>query len=141
MIPLDELARLFPPTRLLHKPGELAPYESDALTAFRARPLAVVLPETHEEVVAAVRWCAKHQVPYVARGSGTSLSGGSLPIEGGLVIGLNRMNKLLRLEPQERIAVVQPGFINLQVSNPSRSRPLGGTWPLTRAGPTASSTA
>ncbi|GIW23809.1 FAD-linked oxidase C-terminal domain-containing protein [Meiothermus sp.] len=114
---LAELERLFPPGRLLHKPGELAPYESDALTAFRARPLAVVLPETHEEVVQAVRWCAHHQIPYVARGSGTSLSGGSLPIEGGLIIGLNRMNKLLRLEPQERIAVVQPGFINLQVSN------------------------
>ncbi|WP_337868097.1 FAD-linked oxidase C-terminal domain-containing protein [Meiothermus sp.] len=114
---LGELERLFPPGRLLHKPGELTPYESDALTAFRARPLAVVLPENHDEVVAAVRWCAKYQVPYVARGSGTSLSGGSLPIDGGLLIGLNRMNKLLRLDPQERIAVVEPGFINLQVSN------------------------
>ena len=113
---LHELAHLFPPGRLLHKPGELAPYESDALTAFRARPLAVVLPESHDEVVAAVRWCVQHRIPYVARGSGTSLSGGSLPIEGGLLIGLNRMNQLLRLEPQERIAVVQPGFINLQVS-------------------------
>jgi glycolate oxidase len=114
---LQELARLFPPSRLLYRPGELVPYESDALTAFRARPLAVVLPESHDEVVAAVRWCVKHRIPYVARGSGTSLSGGSLPIEGGLLIGLNRMNKLLRLEPKERIAVVQPGFINLQVSN------------------------
>ncbi|MBO1436005.1 FAD-linked oxidase C-terminal domain-containing protein [Meiothermus sp. CFH 77666] len=114
---LSELERLFPPGRLLHRPGELVPYESDALTAFRARPLAVVLPESHAEVEAAVRWCAKHQIPYVARGSGTSLSGGSLPIDGGLLIGLNRMNRLLRLDPQERIAVVQPGFINLQVSN------------------------
>ncbi|GEM84100.1 FAD-linked oxidase C-terminal domain-containing protein [Meiothermus hypogaeus] len=114
---LDELKRLFPPGRFLVKPGELAPYESDALTAFRARPLAVVLPESHEEVAAAVRWCAKHQIPYVARGSGTSLSGGSLPIDGGLLIGLNRMNKLLRLDAKERLAVVQPGFINLQVSN------------------------
>lgn len=114
---LGELERLFPPGRLLHKPGELTPYESDALTAFRARPLAVVLPESHEEVVDAVRWCARHRIPYVARGSGTSLSGGSLPIDGGLLIGLNRMNKLLRLDPQERIAVVEPGFINLQVSN------------------------
>lgn len=114
---LGELERLFPPGRLLHKPGELTPYESDALTAFRARPLAVVLPESHEEVVAAVSWCARHRIPYVARGSGTSLSGGSLPIDDGLLIGLNRMNKLLRLEPQERIAVVEPGFINLQVSN------------------------
>ncbi|AWR87586.1 FAD-linked oxidase C-terminal domain-containing protein [Meiothermus taiwanensis] len=114
---LEELGRFFPPGRLLHKPGELVPYESDALTAFRARPLAVVLPESHEEVVQAVRWCARHRIPYVARGSGTSLSGGSLPIDGGLLIGLNRMNKLLRLDPQERIAVVEPGFINLQVSN------------------------
>ncbi|RIH88025.1 putative FAD-linked oxidoreductase [Meiothermus luteus] len=112
---LRELEALFP-RGLLRQPGELVAYESDALTAFRARPLAVVLPESHEEVAAAVRWCQKHRIPYVARGSGTSLSGGSLPVEGGLVIGLNRMNKLLRLDPKERIAVVQPGFINLQVS-------------------------
>ncbi len=113
---LSELQRLFPPGRLLTRPGELAPYASDALTAFRAQPLAVVLPESHEEVVEAVRWCVRHRIPYVARGSGTSLSGGSLPVEGGLVIGLNRMNRLLRLDPKERLAVVEPGFINLQVS-------------------------
>jgi glycolate oxidase len=114
---LRELERIFSPGRFLIKPGELVPYESDALTAFRARPLAVVLTETHQEVVQAVQWSARHQLPYVARGSGTSLSGGSLPVEGGLVIGLNRMNKLLRLDAQERIAVVQAGFINLQVSS------------------------
>jgi glycolate oxidase len=114
---LRELERIFSPGRFLIKPGELVPYESDALTAFRARPLVVVLPETHQEVVQAVQWSARHQLPYVARGSGTSLSGGSLPVEGGLVIGLNRMNKLLRLDAQERIAVVQAGFINLQVSS------------------------
>lgn len=114
---LGELGRIFPPGRFLSKPAELVPYESDALTAFRSRPIAVVLPETTEEVVAAVHWCAQHKVPYVARGSGTSLSGGSLPIDGGVVIGLNKMNKLLKLDPQERIAVVQPGHINLQVSN------------------------
>ncbi|GIW36824.1 MAG: FAD-binding protein [Meiothermus sp.] len=121
---LDELKRLFPPGRFLVKPGELAPYESDALTAFRARPLAVVLPESHEEVAAAVRWCAKHQIPYVARGSGTSLSGGSLPIDGGLLIGLNRMNKLLRLDPKERIwRWCSRAYINLQVS--SAAAPYG----------------
>ncbi|MDX2004220.1 MAG: FAD-linked oxidase C-terminal domain-containing protein [Meiothermus sp.] len=113
---LAELRGLLP-GRVLDRPGELTPYESDALTAFRARPLAVVLPESAEEVVAAVRWCAKHEVPYVARGSGTSLSGGSLPIDGGLLIGLNKLNKLIKLDPKERVAVVQPGFINLQVSN------------------------
>jgi glycolate oxidase len=113
---LSELTRIYPPERLLVQPGQLATYESDALTAFRARPLAVVLPESSEEVVQTVAWCARHKVPYVARGSGTSLSGGSLPIEGGLVIGLNRMNRLLRLDPKERLAVVQPGFINLNVT-------------------------
>lgn len=113
---LADLTKVFPKDRLLDKAAQLTPYESDALTAFRARPLAVALPESSEEVVAAVRLCAKHKVPFVARGSGTSLSGGSLPIEGGLVIGLNRMNRLLKLDPKERVAVVQPGFINLEVT-------------------------
>lgn len=113
---LADLRRQLPPSAVLDRPVELAPYVSDALTAFQAQPLAVVLPGTSEEVVAAVRLCAQHQIPFVARGSGTSLSGGSLPIEGGLVIGLNRLNKLLSLDPERRIAVVQPGFINLQVS-------------------------
>lgn len=114
---LGDLGRIFPNKRFLYKPGELVPYESDALTALRSRPMAVVLPETTEEVVATLRWCSEHKIPYVARGSGTSLSGGSLPIDSGVVIGLNRMNKLLKLDPQERVAVVQPGHINLQVSN------------------------
>jgi glycolate oxidase len=114
---LADLARVIPKPRLLSQPAQLTPYESDALTAFRARPCAVVLPETGEEVIETVRICARHKVPFMARGSGTSLSGGSLPIDGGVVIGLNRLNKLLRLDPDERIAVVQPGFINLRVSD------------------------
>lgn len=113
---LADLRQQLPPAAVLSRPVELAPYVSDALTAFQAQPLAVVLPTTSEEVVTAVRLCARHQIPFVARGSGTSLSGGSLPIEGGLVIGLNRLNRLLHLDPERRIAVVQPGFINLQVS-------------------------
>ncbi|HEY2737683.1 MAG TPA: FAD-linked oxidase C-terminal domain-containing protein [Thermoanaerobaculia bacterium] len=113
---LAALAETFPPSRLFSQPAEVAPYESDALTGFRARPRAVVLPETAEEVVAAVRLCHRAGVPFVARGSGTSLSGGSLPIEDGLVIGLNRLNRILRLDPEERLAVVQPGVVNLDVS-------------------------
>ncbi|MCL6527609.1 MAG: FAD-binding protein [Thermaceae bacterium] len=114
---LADLARILPKERFLTEAAQLAPYESDALTAFRARPCAVVLPETSEEVVEIVRTCARHKVPFTARGSGTSLSGGSLPVEGGVVIGLNRLNRLLRLDPNERIAVVQPGHINLRVSD------------------------
>ncbi len=113
---LDVLGAIFPGPRLLRNPVQLAPYESDALTAFRARPRAVVLPETADEVVAAVQLCNQHGVPFVARGSGTSLSGGSLPVEEGIVIALNRLNRILHLDPVARIAVVEPGVVNLDVS-------------------------
>ncbi|WP_018461294.1 FAD-linked oxidase C-terminal domain-containing protein [Thermus oshimai] len=119
---LRELKALFGP-RLLTKEAELAPYESDALTAYRERPLAVVLPERKEEVVEAVRICRRHGVPFVARGSGTSLSGGSLPVRGGVVIALNRLNRILKLDPKARLAVVEPGVVNLEVSR--RAAPFG----------------
>lgn len=113
---LVALAKIYPPKRILAQPVELAPYESDALTAYRARPRAVVLPETAAEVVETVKLCHRAGLPFVARGSGTSLSGGSLPIQDGLVIGLNRLNRILRIDLQERLAVVEPGVINLDVS-------------------------
>jgi glycolate oxidase len=101
---------------LYAKPEQLAAYESDGLTAFRALPLAVAMPETAEEVVALVRFCRDEKLPFVARGSGTSLSGGSLPVTGGIVIALNRLNRILKLDPKQRIAVVEPGVINSQVT-------------------------
>ena len=104
------------PKKVLDRAVDLAPYESDALTAFRARPLAVVLAETPEDVIHTVRLCHTHRVPFVARGSGTSLSGGSLPVDGGVVIALNKLNKILRVDLDERIIVVQPGVTNLAVS-------------------------
>jgi glycolate oxidase len=113
---LDSLAKIFPSGRLMRSAAELAPFESDGLTAFQARPLAVVMPQTRADVVAAVRWCHENRVPFVARGSGTSLSGGSVPIAGGIVIALNRLNRILRIDPAQRLAVVEPGAINLAVS-------------------------
>lgn len=113
---INSLAAMLPPERLLTRPVELAAYESDGLTAFRARPLAVVVPETADEVVALVRLCHKLKLPFVARGSGTSLSGGSLPVEEGIVITLNRLNRILKLDPAQRVAVVEPGVVNTQVS-------------------------
>jgi glycolate oxidase len=102
--------------RLLTEPAQLAAFGSDALTAFHQRPLAVVLVESADEVVETVRLCHRAGVPFVARGSGTSLSGGSLPVDGGIVIAMNRLNRVLRLDPDTRTAVVQPGIINLDVS-------------------------
>lgn len=118
MVPdvLRPVAALLPPDRLLLAPAQLAAYESDGLTAFKATPLAVAVPETADEVVALVRFCHDAGVPFVARGSGTSLSGGSLPVAGGLVIALNRLNRILRLDPVRRVAVVEPGAINTHVS-------------------------
>jgi glycolate oxidase len=110
------LAKIITSERLLTRPAQLIPYESDALTAYQVRPLAVVIPETQDEVIEVVRLCHKFKVPFVARGSGTSLSGGSLPVEDGIVIALNRLNHILRLDAQERLAVVEPGVVNLEVS-------------------------
>ena len=113
---LAGLARIYPPDRLLTRAATLAPYESDGLTAFRARPRAVVLAESKTDVIETIRLCFAAGVPFVARGSGTSLSGGSVPLEDGIVIALNRMNRILRVDPVDRIAVVEPGVINLDIS-------------------------
>ena len=113
---VSELGRTIPPARLLTNAAQIAPFESDGLTALKATPGAVFLAETQEEVIAAVRTCHRHGVPFVARGSGTSLSGGALPIEGGLVIALNRLNHILSVDPEARLAVVEPGVVNLDVS-------------------------
>jgi glycolate oxidase len=102
--------------RVLTSPAELAAFGSDALTAFHQRPLAVVLAESAADVEAAIRLCHRLGVPFVARGSGTSLSGGSLPVAGGVVIALNRMNRVIAVDPDARTAVVEPGVINLDVS-------------------------
>ena len=113
---LSSISKLFPKDRFLTKPAQLAPFESDALTMYQVRPLAVVIPVTQEEVIETVRLCHRHNIPFVARGSGTSLSGASLPVEGGIVIALNRLNRIVRLDPKERLAVVEPGVINLDVT-------------------------
>src|SRR5688500_15243275 len=113
---LATLRRIVPGDRLLTRPGALAAYESDGLTAYRARPGAVVVAESADEVVATVRACHEARVPFMARGSGTSLSGAAVPIEGGIVIALNRLNKVLRFDPDARLAVVEPGVVNLAVT-------------------------
>lgn len=120
----ERLAGIFPRERVLREDAHLAAYESDGLTAFRSRPLAVVVPETQGEVIAAVRLCKELVVPFVARGSGTSLSGGSLPVKGGIVITLNRLNRILRLDPAARIAVVEPGVVNTAVTVAARPHGL-----------------
>jgi glycolate oxidase len=113
---LRRLTALLPAGRVMTDDAQRAAYESDGLTAFHQRPLAIVVPEKQDEVIAVVRFCHAEKLPFVARGSGTSLSGGSVPCGGGIVIAMNRMNRILRLDPVERIAVVEPGVVNLNVT-------------------------
>jgi glycolate oxidase len=113
---LQALSRLVPPDRLLTTPGGLVPFESDGLTTFRARPRAVLIAETADEVIETVRLCHRAAVPFVARGSGTSLSGGAMPNADGIVIALNRLNRILEIDPVDRVAIVEPGVFNLDVS-------------------------
>ena len=109
-------------TRILGKDGviyaddELVAYDADALTGYRIKPLFVVLPKTTGEVSQVLRLCNEENVPFVPRGAGTGLSGGALPTEEGIVIGLSRMNRILEVDiPNERV-VVEPGVTNLSVT-------------------------
>jgi glycolate oxidase len=104
-------------------PLELRTYECDGLTSHRATPALVVLPGTAEEVAAIVRECARHAIPFVARGSGTGLSGGAVPHEEGVLIVLSRMRKIIEVDPVSRRAVVEPGVTNLAVTE--AARPFG----------------
>ncbi len=102
--------------RCLTHPAHLLVYECDGLTHHVGRPGAVVLPESTTEVVRVVRACRDAGVPFVPRGAGTGLSGGALAPDGGVVIECSRMNRILELDPVDRIAVVQPGVINAELS-------------------------
>lgn len=101
---------------VLTRRDELRTYECDGLTGWRAAPLAVVLPNSTEEVVEVVRICHREGIPFVPRGSGTGLSGGALPLAEGIVIGLSRMRSILEVDIENERVVVQPGVPNLAVS-------------------------
>jgi glycolate oxidase len=101
---------------VLSDPDELLTYESDGLTLFRALADFVVFPESAEHVAAIVKLASRERLPFVARGAGTGLSGGCLPAEGGIVISLMRMSRVLEVDYDNQIAVVEPGLVNLHLS-------------------------
>ena len=92
-------------------------FETDGLTAYRAMPLAVVLPDTTDMVAEVLRYCHREKIKVVARGAGTSLCGGALPLEDAVVVGVSRMNKVLEIDYDNRIARVESGITNLAISN------------------------
>jgi glycolate oxidase len=116
MVLAGDLRRLLPPDAVIDQPEQLMTYECDGLTGHRVVPSLVVLPETTEQVQDVVRACHAAGVPFVARGAGTGLSGGALPVAEGIVISLARMNRVLEVDLDSERVVVQPGVTNLQVT-------------------------
>jgi len=97
--------------------NEMRAFETDGLTAYRQLPLVVVLPQTVEQVSAILRYCHENKIRVVPRGSGTSLSGGALPLEDAVLLVMSRFNRVLDIDYPNRVAVVQPGVTNLGITN------------------------
>jgi glycolate oxidase len=119
----DRLAAALPHGALIVQGEELKPYECDGLSAYRATPLAVAIPTSEEEVAAVLKVARDTSTPVVARGSGTGLSGGALPLADGILMSMAKFNRIVRVDPMARQARVQPGVTNLRISQ--HVAPLG----------------
>ncbi|HEY6093370.1 MAG TPA: FAD-linked oxidase C-terminal domain-containing protein, partial [Gallionellaceae bacterium] len=113
---IHALQQILPADAVLHEMEDLHPYECDGLSAYRRLPLLVVLPTTVEQVQAVLSLCHQLEVPVVARGAGTGLSGGALPHEQGVLLGLGKFKQILEIDTEQRTARVQPGVRNLAIS-------------------------
>ena len=107
---------IVPGEAVISTEAELRPYESDGLTAYRQPPMLVVLPETVEQVSAVLAWCHREGVKVVPRGSGTSLSGGALPLADAVLLGMGKFNRIVEIDYDDRLVVVQPGVTNLAIT-------------------------
>ncbi|RIL05664.1 MAG: FAD-binding oxidoreductase [Proteobacteria bacterium] len=113
---VDALRAIVGDAHCLARPEELLPYECDGLTLHGELPSAVVLPRDADEISRVVRACRAHGVPFVPRGAGTGLSGGAIAMEGGVVIECSRLDRIVSVDAENRIAVVQPGVVNAALS-------------------------
>src|SRR6185503_12438782 len=121
---LDELRALLGAEGVLATEAARFTYEADALTIEKAMPDVVVLPRSTEEVAAVVRWAQAHGVPVTPRGAGTGLAGGATALRGGVVLSVNRMEKVLRIDAERMLAWVQPGLVNLWLSQQTAAHGL-----------------
>jgi glycolate oxidase len=120
---VEALRRVLPAHCVLHREEDTRPYECDGLSLYRCLPAAVVLPETEAQVRDVLLLCRRMSVPVVARGAGTGLSGGALPHERGVLLGMSKFNRIKRVDPDACVAVVEPGVRNLAISE--AAAPLG----------------
>ncbi len=119
-----DLARLCPRAEVISSTDALRPYESDGLTAYAQLPLLAILPESTREVQHILRYCHEHGIRVVPRGSGTSLSGGALPLADAVLLGMSRFDRVLKVDADNRIALVQPGVPNLEITRAAERRGL-----------------
>ena len=110
------LREIVPGEGVITEETERRAYETDGLTAYKQLPMIVVLPETTEQVSQVLRYCNENKIRVVPRGAGTSLSGGALPLEDGVLLGLGKFNRVLEVDYDNRCAIVQPGVTNLSVT-------------------------
>jgi glycolate oxidase len=110
------LKRIVPGEGVIASEEAMRPYESDGLTAYRQLPMVVVLPETTAQVSQVLKYCHSQGIKVVPRGAGTSLSGGALPLGDGVLLGMAKFNRILEIDYDNRVAVVEPGVTNLAVS-------------------------
>ncbi|MCX7307954.1 MAG: FAD-binding protein [Afipia sp.] len=110
------LSKIVPGEGVISSEREMQPYESDALTAYRQPPMVVVLPDTTEQVSRVLKYCHDNGIKVVPRGSGTSLSGGALPLKDGVLLGLGKFKRVREIDFDNRVAVVEPGVTNLAIS-------------------------
>ncbi len=113
---VEELVAALGESHVLTEPEDLATYECDGLTGWRAQPACVVLPGSTADVQAVLRLSARERIPFVARGAGTGLSGGALPVAEGIVVSVARMNRILEIDLDSERVVVEPGVTNLAVT-------------------------
>jgi len=113
---VDDLRAALGDEFVITEPERLATYDCDGLTGWRAQPACVVLPGSATEVQGVLRLCARDGVPFVARGAGTGLSGGALPVADGIVVSIARMNRILEVDVESERVVVEPGVANLDVT-------------------------
>lgn len=119
---IRDLSSILGAKAVLHRKEDLMAYECDGYTIHKQPPRAVVFPETTEEVSRVVKYLHEKEIPFIPRGAGTGLSGGSIPLGGEVMISLVKMKKLLHVDFENRLAVVQPGFVNLKLTNSVASK-------------------
>jgi glycolate oxidase len=116
MLITQELSRSLPENIVIQGDEMTRPFECDALSMYRQKPLAVVLPETIDHIKRVIELCKIHNTPIVTRGAGTGLSGGALPLENSIVLGLSKLNKIISIDPIAQTAIVEPGVRNIAIS-------------------------